>query len=147
MRLNTLLLLGALAGALVGGMLLWDALVTTDEERLQTFVDTVTGTMEPATVTEGLTWVDPDAQPLEVEARGMGKLYRSGDADELQRDAREQLRPFMGDTLRALREAIDVDGDQAAVELKLLTNRGLVQARFRFVKRRERWLLEKAWVR
>lgn len=147
MRLNTLLLLGALVGAVVGGMLLWDALVTTDEERLQTFVDTVTGTMEPASVTEGLTWADPEAQPLEVEARGMGKLYRAGDAAELQRDAHERLRPYMGDSIRSLREAIDVEGDQAVIELKLLTNRGLVEARFRFRKRGERWLLEKAWVR
>lgn len=151
MRATTLLLAAAVLGLIGGAIVVGDALITTDEERLERFVDTVTGTVDASTLEAGLSWTDPAVQPLEVEARGMGKLYDGRNADELQVDARRALRGYMGDTLRPLRSSIEVDANRATIRLRLLTNRGMVDARFHFRKRSgppgERWLLDKAWVR
>ncbi|MFW6067459.1 MAG: hypothetical protein ACOC97_03915 [Myxococcota bacterium] len=147
MRLQTLTLAAAVAAAIAGGVVLVDALVTTDEERLERFVETVTSPVNAATLREGLAWVDPAVQPLEVEARGMGRLYDARNAESLEPDARRGLEPYMGDHPRALRESIQVEGDRGTVDLQLLTGRGMVEARFRFRRRGERWLLEKAEIR
>jgi hypothetical protein len=130
---------------LLGGLVWW--LGSSGEEGLETFVHTVTGTIGPSNVQRGLEWVDPSRQPLEVQARGMGKLYDARNADSLRADARRALQPYLGDDVRPLRQAVKVEGDTGHVDLQLLTGRGLVNASFRFRRHGDRWLMDRARVR
>jgi len=132
-----------LVGAtLVVAVAVWwtlDAVVVTDEERLEAFVDDVTGTVSTQRIDAALEWVDPATEPVEVRYFGRSDYYEQ--MPPLRERAHDALRYLSGDALRTLQEGIEVTDDRAVVGLRLLSDRGMVQATFTLRRRGERWLV------
>ncbi len=142
----------ALAGALAlvgAGALAYDALVETDEERLEVFVDDVTGEVTRGRVQLAQSrWVDLSRQPLEVSALGQSLLYRAGEEAALGARASEALQTLAGANLRVLGSTLAIEGDRATVGLRLLSReRGMSEVEWRLVRDGERWLVARLSVR
>lgn len=131
--------------AIVGAWCGFDALIVTDEERLEQFVDDVTGEIDEASIVRALAWTDASSEAVEVTARGNMRVY--DDQAQLETDARRNLRSFIGDNLRTLQQSIVVDGEVATVSLRLFTSRGVVDVEFRLRRHDEHWRINRVVVR
>ncbi len=131
--------------AIVGIWVTVDYLVVTDAERIEVFLESVTGEVTPEKISAALEWVDTSRQPVEVYVMGQTTLYEDG--QELETRARDSMRRFMGQELRILGENIDVEDDHATLNVRVLGDRlGMVSATFSFRKRGEDWLVSKVSV-
>ncbi len=120
--------------------LTYDALVETDEERIEAFADAVTGEVTSEKIAEALAWCDTGRQPVEVYLMGESRLYES-DSDLADR-ARQGMSRFMGQDLRPLNRNVEVDGDRASLRVRVMNSQlGMVNAAFEFRKRGDEWLL------
>lgn len=131
--------------AVVGAVALYDALVTTDEERLEVFVEQVTGTVTmPRVDAARRRWVDLDRQPLEISALGESLQYGPGEDDALQARSDQSLRALVGGELRLIGSGIDVDRDRAIVSLRVVSpGQGLGTMEWTLRKHGEDWLIER----
>jgi hypothetical protein len=132
----------AAGAAVVGLVVLYDGLVVTDEERLEAFVEDVSGPVDPHRVARARArWVDLERQPFEVSAMGRSLLYRAGDDDALAERARRSLARLRGADLRVLGRAIAVEGDRATVSLRVMSpGRGLGRVEWRLRRHGDDWL-------
>ncbi|MEQ8461262.1 MAG: hypothetical protein RLO52_30490 [Sandaracinaceae bacterium] len=132
-------------GAAMVALVLYDALVITDEERLEAFVEDVTGRLEPARVAAATDrWVDLERQSLELSALGESRRFDAGDEAELAERRQRALSRFMGDSLRALSTAIEVEDREARVTLRLLgTRTGMATAEWTLHKAGDDWLVQR----
>ncbi len=138
--------IGAVVVLGIGGWVAYDALVVTDQERVASFAEDVTGTMGPEAVTRGLAWVDLDRQVLEVSGYGDARAYVPGQDAELESRARTVLRRFDGQKLRVLRQSVEITGDDARIALQLLADDGMANVDFGLRKHGEDWLLARVHV-
>ncbi len=137
----------ALAGALLAACvwMIVDYLVVTDAERIQVFLDSVTGEVSSDKIDAALSWVDTSRQPVEVYVMGRSDLYE--DDETLRTRARESMRRFMGQDLRILGENIEVEGDHAHLHVRVINSQlGMVNANFDFRRRGDDWLVSKVSV-
>lgn len=139
----------AVVGLLAGVLVLWDVLVVTDEERLEVFVEHVTGPVSASRVASARArWVDLDRQPLEISALGRSLRYGAGDEEDLTERSHRALEPVFGDRLRVLTDAITVEGDDATVSLRVMSERrGLATLEWRLRRHGDEWLVERLAVR
>lgn len=137
------LLAAALTAAVVGGALLYDALVLSDEERLEELVAAVSGPVTAARITSARErWIDLERQPFEVSALGRVALYRSGDDAALDERASDAARTLAGSRLRTLTRGIAIDGDRAVVSMRVLDDRsGMAQLEWTLERHGDDWLL------
>lgn len=137
--------IGVAVLALGGVLFLWDVLVVTDEERLELFVEDVTGVVGPDRVMNArVRWTDLSRQPFEISAMGQSLLYREGDDEALQERSQTALRSMYGDRVRPLTSGIRVEGDRATVTMRLMGERsGMAQVEWRLTKHGDEWLLER----
>jgi hypothetical protein len=143
---RTLLLALAALAVIVGIWVTVDHLVVTDAERIEVFLETVTGEVTSDKISSALEWVDTSRQPVEVHVMGRTDLYEDGET--LETRARESMRRFMGQDLRILGENIDVEDDRATLDVRVINSQlGMVSATFDFRKRGEDWLISKVSVR
>jgi hypothetical protein len=123
-----------------------DTLIQTDEERLEVFIEDVTGPIDRARIDRALRWVDPGRQPVEVDLRGRHTVYggpgHGAEAADVAEAAQERLAPWTGVRLRVLSRAIEVDGEEARVRLRVLSQRGPADVEYALRRHGERW-----WVR
>lgn len=133
----------------VGGLVAYDALVETDEERLERLSDAVSGTLSLERVRGArANWVDLDRQPLEVSALGESWLFREGEREALDDRARVSLGPVLGDRLRVLSSGVEIEGQSATVSMRVLADRGgLYQLAFDLEKVEGDWLIARLAVR
>lgn len=140
----------AAAVLVIGGALFaYDALVETEEERLEVFVDDVTGSVTRGRVDVARSrWVDLSRQPFEVSAMGQSWLFEEGEEDELTDQASSSLRGIFGTNLRVMSTTMQIEGDTATVTLQLVSReRGLGMVEWRLSKDGEDWLVERLAVR
>ena len=123
-----------------------DALVLTDEERLEQLVDALDGEVDDGSLDEVLRFVATDREPLEVSSREGNDLYEDADADLAQR-ARGLLRSLRGSEVEVVQHTIEVEGDEAEVALRARTRHGVLDAQLDLVRHGERWLVWRARVR
>jgi hypothetical protein len=147
MQRRALILGGVAIGALIAGYMALDALMVTDEEKLEQFVEQTTGTLTDDKIQKALSWVDLTFQPLEASYHGQSWNYGPGDSERLEAAARGTLGPYSGMKLALLSRQINVQGSTARVEVELFTRRGRVSATYDFQKHEERWLLGRIAVR
>ena len=143
-----MLLIGV--AVIAGPLLLWvvgDALVVTDEEKLEELVELATTTIGPETATGALAWTDLAAEPLELNGLGAERLYRPGDEERLAADTRSALSPLHGDDLSALGSRTEVEGDQASIWLRLFSSRGLRELDVSLRRHGDRWVVYRVNVR
>lgn len=140
---------GAALVVIVGVMFAYDALVETDEERLEVFVEDVTGSVTRGRVDVARSrWVDLSRHPFEVSAMGQTFLYQEGQEDELAEQASSSLRTIFGTNLRVMSTAMQIEGDEATVTLRLISRqRGMGLVEWRLVRDGEEWLVERLAVR
>lgn len=137
------LLAAAFAAAVVGGALLYDALVLSDEERLEELAAAVPGPVTAARIAGARErWIDLDRQPFEISALGRVALYRSGDDAALDERAADAARSLAGSRLRTLTSGIAIDGDRAVVSMRVLDDRsGMAQLEWTLERHGGDWLL------
>lgn len=127
--------------AVVAALLVWDALIETDTERLEQLVEDSHGAVTRARLAEARDrWVDLAEQPFEVSAFSAPQVFTEGDDEALDALAERGLQGLIGSTVRVLSTHISVEEDRGTVELRLLTDRGLVRADWGLRKRGDRWL-------
>ncbi len=145
MSLQRLLLpLGLTALAVAGVAIVADALVVTDEERLDAFVDDVTG--DGARVTRALGYADPSRVPVEVVHGDALDVYGDGQEVDLADEAHDALSALNEREATLVQKTIEIRGDNALVALRLQTGDGPVSAQFRLVRRGDGWLLSRVRV-
>ena len=137
----------AIVAIVVGLAAVADALVLTDEERIEQLVDAFDGTISEQTLDEGLRFVETDREPVEVSLEGgQVEVYEDADARLTQR-ARDALRPLIGSEVEVLQHTIRVDEQDADVALRARTRYGVVDVTLDLTKHGERWLVWRARLR
>jgi hypothetical protein len=139
------LLLVGLVLAIAGGALLYDALVVSDEERLEELTADVTGAITRARIASARDqWIDLARQPFEVSALGRVALYRAGDDAALDQRASDAARTLEGSRLRTITSGIVIDGDHAVVTMRVLDDRnGMAHLEWTLERREGDWLLSR----
>ena len=117
-----------------------DALVVTDEERLEAFVDALSGEVSPERIDDALSFAQTDQLPFTLRSGSSERTYDNRDA-ELARRVRETIAPFLGTEAELVQHNIEVDGDEADVHLRVRTIRGTVSAAIQLEKVDGRWLI------
>jgi hypothetical protein len=119
----------------------------TDADRIDAFVSSVTGELTEDRVAHVLkTYVDLDAEELDVRALGDSHLYRAEDRERFEADVERRLGPLQGRSLNAVRKHIEIKADNATVELQMLSRTMMGQVRYELVKRGKRWLIGSVYV-
>jgi hypothetical protein len=136
---------GAAIAAVAAAIILWDALVVSDEERLEALVDDITGSASPGRLDAARArWVDLERQPFELSALGEALYYRAGDDAALAQRSSEAMRTLSGSRLRSLGSGVEVDGAQARVSVRILSDRhGLAQVECTLHRHGDDWLIER----
>lgn len=135
--------------ALVGWLALLSAGCSEgDEDRIGHLVSTITGEVSSESISSGLEWLDPERLTIDVQARGIERVYGPGDTDALRAESRRALSRYLGQNLRAMRQSIQVDGDEARVTLQLLSDQGVANVELGLRKLDDTtWLVNRVRVR
>lgn len=142
-----LLIYTTVIGLLVGGIAaIADALVTTESERLDAFVDAVTGEVESRRIDDALDYADPSREPVELVIGDRVETFEEGQEVDLAERARDTLAPFTGEEVRLLQRHVEIDQDQAEVALRLHTPDGIVNVQFRLRRHGDGWLVHRVRV-
>ena len=123
-----------------------DALVLTDEERLQGFVDAIDGEFTTESVDDALSFVQTDRVPLVVRTPMGQRTYDDRDA-ELAERAHDTVAELLGTGVDVIQSHIAIDGDEANVRIRVRTGSGVVGGSFEFEKQEDRWLMSQATIR
>lgn len=124
-----------------------DALVVTEEERIEEFVDALSGEVSTDAVDDALAFVDTDRVPLTLRTERRRERFEEGDSADLAELARDALRPLQGTDTTLIQSDVRVEGEIAFAAVRVRTERGLVDANFEFEKASGRWLLSEAYIR
>lgn len=143
MDLKRIAFVVAALGGLIGIYMALDALVVSDEEELEAIAEDFSGTITNERVERALTHFDPDVHPIEVNARGIARVYGAGSASDLRRDAMRGLSALMGDTPRKLRGGVSVEENRGQIRMHLVTAQGTANVEMRLEREGERWLVSR----
>lgn len=145
---RTTLLTAAVLAVCIGGVVaVADALVITDEERLETFVEALTGEVSPERIDDALSYVNTDRVTLTLRSPNGTEVFEEGDGAALANLARRELASLEGSDATLIQDTIDIDGDRATVTIRARTRMGLVDANLQLEKVADRWLLTRAYIR
>jgi len=120
-----------------------DALVLTDEERLEAFTDKLSGDVTNQRIDEALDFADPDREPVELMSGRFHAYYDDGQGAELAERAHRELAPLTGSEATMLQRSIHIDGNQALVAVRVRTRGGVVDARFDLERHGDGWLIQR----
>jgi hypothetical protein len=123
-----------------------DALVVTDQERMEEFVKAVTGQVSDDRIDNALQYADPERLEVDLVQASRMRHYGSGNLAELRPTARKALAPLAGNNLRLIQKSISVDGNSARVALRVRTEAGLANTVFDLRRYEEDWLLRRVTV-
>lgn len=129
----------------VGGVaVMADALVVTDREQLEAFVDTLSGEIAAERIDAALRYTDPAQQPVELRS---GRYRQSfNDPYELATEARDSLSPLLGDDVELLQDSIELEDTHASIALRLGAATGVYDVEFRLAKHGDTWLVSRVRV-
>ena len=136
-----------MAAVAIGAVLIADWLIVTDEERLEGFVDSVTGRIDNERIDRALSWTDPKLQPMELTFRGQSLRFDADNAAELPSKAYTHLASYQGEKLTLLSKSIEVKGARATVVVDTLSRRGRTTVDYELRKSGDRWLVSGVFVR
>lgn len=130
----------------IGAAVVTDAIVVTDRERLEQFVESVTGRVSDTRIDSALSYADPSKIPMELVHNGRRHRYDNENAGSLKPDARKALATLEGSRLHLIQENILLDGASARIALRVRTNQGLANTVFDLRREDDRWLLRRVVV-
>ncbi|MEM9074160.1 MAG: hypothetical protein AAGE52_37050 [Myxococcota bacterium] len=146
--MRKLIVYGAVAIVAIGGVAaVADALVVTDEERLESFADSFAGEVSTRRIDHALGYFDPDREAVSVSSYDDQWEFASGEGADLATEVRAILRDFQGEDVDMLQRSITHDDQDARVALRLRNSEGVFDATFDLRKHGERWLVRRARVR
>lgn len=125
----------------------FDALVVTDEERLEAFADVVTGDLTDVRFEAAWAYVDLGRQPIEVLSFDGVQTYDAARGSEARARARQVVQRLQGDNLRALGQSIEITDDVGVVAQRILSNQGMANIEYRLHRHGDDWLIGRVWVR
>jgi hypothetical protein len=113
-----------------------------DEDRIDTFVEAVTGEVTSERVDHVLnTYLDLERRPLSTTVLGEMHLYRPEDESRLKQAVRSRLQRIFGTSLKTLRRHTELKGDKARVELQVLGDGMMGNVSYDLFKDDKRWLI------
>ncbi len=130
----------------VGAAVVTDAIVVTDRERMDEFIESVTGKVSDTRIDSALSYADPSRVPIELVHEGRRRKYSDRNASKLKPDARKALASLEGSRLRLIQESVLLDGERARVALRLRTSSGLADTIFDLRRQNDQWLLRRVTV-
>jgi hypothetical protein len=138
-RLWTILLITALS--LSGVAVAADALVTSQREELDGFLDDVTRTGLEQRVDGALAHLNPGAVTVRLQADGHVRRFEAGESGELAESLRQALGVFDSGKQKLLQHSVNVDGERASVTTRM-GDAGYEQTViYDLIRRDERWLI------
>ncbi len=144
MSLKSIAILAAIC--LLMGSVVLDALVITDEEQVDDFIDLLIGQVDTEQIDEALTFTDPAREPIDARVGNREVLFDEGDEVQLARMVREAARELEGQ-VEEVQRSIAIEGDRADVGLRVRTESGLVDAQMVLRRHGDGWLVSRARVR
>jgi len=145
MRRTGIYLLVILA-IVVGAAAVVDAAVVTDRERMDEFIDSVTGHVSESRIDNALRYADPSKVTMELVHEGHRRRYSERNANDLKPDARKVLASLQGSKLHLIQESVSIDGERARIALRLRTDAGLADTVFDLRRENDQWFLRRVTV-
>ncbi len=130
----------------VGAAAATDAAVVTDRERMDEFVESVTGRVSKSRIDNALSYADPSKVTMELVHEGHRRRYNDRNASALKPDARKALASLEGSRLHLIQESISLDGERARIALRLRTDVGLANTVFDLRRENDEWILRRVIV-
>jgi hypothetical protein len=130
----------------VGAAVVTDAVVVTDRERMDDFVEAVTGRVSESRIDNALSYANPSKVTMELVHDGRRRRYSDRNASALKTDARKALASLEGSKLHLIQESISLEGERARIALRLRTDAGLANTVFDFRREDDVWFLRRVIV-
>ncbi len=130
----------------VGAAMVTDAIVVTDRERMDDFIESVTGEVSEQRIDGALSYANPAKLPIELVHDGHRRKYGDRNASALKTDARKALASLEGSKLRLIQESVSLQGGSARIALRVRTNSGLANTVFDLRRKDDEWLLRRVIV-
>jgi len=130
----------------VGAAVVTDAVVVTDRERMDEFIDSVTGRVSSSRIDNALSYADPSKVTMELVHDGHRRKYSDRNAESLKPDARKALASLEGSRLHLIQESVSLDGTRARIALRLRTDVGLANTVFDLRRENDEWFLRRVIV-
>jgi hypothetical protein len=130
----------------VGAAVVIDAVVVTDRERMDDFIEAVTGRVSESRIDNALSYADPSKVTMELVHDGRRRRYNDRNASALKTDARKALASLEGSKLHLIQESISLKGERARIALRLRTDAGLANTVFDFRRENDVWFLRRVIV-
>ena len=127
----------------VGAAMVTDAIVVTDRERMDDFIDSVTGEVSGQRIDGALSYANPAKMPIELVHDGRRRKYGDRNASALKTDARKALASLEGAKLHLIQESVSLKGKSARIALRVRTNSGLANTVFDLRREDDEWLLRR----
>ena len=128
------------------GALALDWVIVTDQERIEEFVEAVTGEVRGDRIDKALEYVDVPRQSVEIVVDNQVRFYEGNVNTAVAEEARQTLAPFAGDNVRLLQDSIEVEEDHARVALRASTPEGVLDVQFRLIRHDDQWLVSRVRV-
>ena len=130
----------------VGAALVTDAIVVTDRERMDEFIDSVTGRVSGTRIDNALSYADPSKVTMELVHEGRRRRYSNRNAAALKPDARKALASLEGSRLDLIQQSVSLEGERARIALRLRTDMGLANTVFDLRRENDTWILRRVIV-
>lgn len=130
----------------VGAAMVTDAIVVTDRERMDEFIDSVTGRVSESRIDNALSYANPSKVAMELVHEGRRRRYGDRNASKLRPDARKALASLEGSRLHLIQESISLEGERARIALRLRTDAGLANTVFDLRRENDEWFLRRVIV-
>ena len=130
----------------VGAAVVADAAVVTDRERMDEFIEQVTGRVSASRIDNALSYADPSKVTMELVHDGRRRRYSDRNASALKTDARKALASLEGSKLHLIQESISLEGERARIALRLRTAAGLANTVFDLRRENDVWILRRVIV-
>jgi hypothetical protein len=140
------ILLLLILSIVVGAAVVVDTIVVTDRERMDEFIDSVTGKVSESRIDGALRYANPTKVPVELVHEGRRRKYGDRNASTLKSDARRALASLEGSRLHLIQESVSLDGERARIALRVRTSQGLANTVFDLRRQNDEWLLRRVIV-
>jgi hypothetical protein len=130
----------------VGAAVVTDAVVVTDRERMDEFIEQVTDRVSASRIDNALSYADPSKVTMELVHDGRRRRYTDRNASALKTDARKALASLEGSKLHLIQESISLEGERARIALRLRTAAGLANTVFDLRRENDVWILRRVIV-
>jgi hypothetical protein len=138
-RFWTILLISALS--LSGVAVAADALVTTQREELDGFLDDVSRERLEARIEGALAHMNPGAHEVRLTVDGSMERFEAGESDALAQNVRQALGVFDSGKQELLQHSVKVDGNNATVTTRMGDTGYEQTVIYDLVRSDERWLI------